>query len=275
MNLPELVVAPWTLMVRGARDEDIGPLWLAFLPLLCVGWRLRSPGERRTLALILSVCACGFAVWLAFLAWSFDLQQDRLLYPVFPLLAVGAAAAFHGLGALVTPRFRVRWVAGGLVAVVVCLSAIAFMQAFVAQNPAQVVTGVQSKDEYLAERLGLYYLAMQALNELPSSSRVVFLWEPRSYYCDVVCEPDALLDRWWHLRRTIGSPQAIAAHWRAEGVSHVLVYEAGRQFRQADGYDPFSAEDWIDLSRLIEGELTLVKDLNGAYRLYTIPPQRP
>lgn len=56
-------------------------------------------------------------------------------------------------------------------------------------NPLPVLTGMQSRHTYLTDRLGWYAPAMQAVNELPPGSRVVFLWEVRAYYCRADCLP--------------------------------------------------------------------------------------
>jgi hypothetical protein len=266
------LAAPWNLMVTGAREEDIGPLFLAFLPLLALGWRARTPEQRRTAAWMLAVIAVAGAVWLWSIGGSRMLYQYRLVYTVFPLAAVLAAAAFDGLGRLATPHLRVRWVFGGLVALALGLNVAGRLPALVQDNPLAVVLGLQTQDEYLAGRLGRYYVVMGAINDLPPGHHVMFLWEPRSYYCGAGCEPDTLLDHWWHPRQTVGDARAIADSWRRQGITHVLLFETGRQFLEDEGFDPFTQEDWRELDRLAREELVLVQNFDGEYQLYELRP---
>lgn len=269
-----LIIAPWSLMVIGGRDEDIGPLFLALVPVLVIGWRAQPHERRAVLALTLAVCAIAYAGWLTGLAASALLAQSRLLFPIFPLLAVLAAAAFDGLSAIALPRLKTRWVVGGLIGLVLTLSASARLISFVSENPLPFLFGRQSEAEYLTDRLGMHYFAMEAANELPAGSHVVFLWEPRSYYCQAGCEPDALLDRWWHVRRTTGDAAAIARRWRGEGVTHVLVFQLGADAVRRAAFDPLTGEDWAELEKLEKEELTLALDLNGVYRLYALAPDK-
>nr|MBI2904112.1 hypothetical protein [Chloroflexota bacterium] len=147
---------------------------------------------------------------------------------------------------------------------------------FASSSPLAVIAGAQSESGYLADQLGMHEYAMQAVNDLPAGSRVAFLWEPRSFYCapSVVCEPDAILDRWPHLRLTVGSADAIAGRWRAEGVTHVLIYwprnQTGEQMLRAQAAGPLSADDERALQMLFRDHLTLLADLNGVYGLYKL-----
>ncbi len=92
---------------------------------------------------------------------------------------------------------------------------------------------------------------MGEINKLPPQSKVLFLWEPRSYYCStkVVCLPDALLDRWWHARRIHGDEASIAEAWVNEGVTHVLLFRLGAKEIQEAGFDPLTQDDWDALDR--------------------------
>jgi hypothetical protein len=145
-----------------------------------------------------------------------------------------------------------------------CLSA-------VQQQPLKVIVGFESREDFLARRLGWYWIAVDTLNrELPSDAVVLFLWEPRSYHCAVDCWPDALLDRFAHTVYLHGSADAIASAWRAEGVTHVLLHRAGLDFVLEDRFDPVTEGDLQVLDELRAHHLAPVADFGSAYELYRL-----
>ncbi|MBI5292281.1 MAG: hypothetical protein HY872_10445 [Chloroflexi bacterium] len=273
-----LLIAPWEMTVQGAEGAPgyaatLGPLWLALLPAVLIGWRGRSDVARKQLTLLLTVIGVAFAAWLAQAAWSAQLQQSRLLFGVFPALAcVLASGLASGFPAPERNGVNFRWVMNALIALVLALASVQYAVEALAHNPLSVLTGEQSEADYLRQRLGWYAVAMEQVNVLPPGSKVVFLWEPRTYPCATVsrCEGDTLLDRWWHARRLGQSAGAAAAQWRAEGATHVLIFELGRATIEAQGFDPFTPADWAELKTLIAEHLTSMADFGGAYELYEI-----
>lgn len=248
---------------RGPFGAAIGPLFLMLAPIGVAVWR-RLPAVRDAAI----VCGVTYLGWLAMIAASALLIQTRLLFPVFPLLAVIAAGGFEALRQSKTLSLGARRVVSSAVAAWLALTAFNISLDFSASGVAPALSGGQSRDEYLVDRLGWHAVAMQALNRLPAGSRVLFLWEPRSLYCAIDCQPDALLDRWWRARQTLGSPDAIAEAWRAEGITHVLLHRAGYDFVVSEKFDPISETDQAALASLIESRLEPVQDFGDAYRLY-------
>jgi hypothetical protein len=270
-----LITAPFemtVLGVEGAGDfsATIGPLLLLLAPLSAPAWRTMNADQRRftVRALIMSVIV--YAAWLAQIAGSALLVQSRLLFPIFPVLAVLAAVGFECLRELTLPQLSARRVVGALVVLTFVLTAGGLVWDTLASDRLQFLAGAQSRDEYLLNHLGAHYAAMQAVNDLPPGSRIVFLWEPRSFYCRVECWPDSLLDRWWHVRRTFGSADDIARQWRQQGFSHVLLYQTGYQAIIDAGFDPISLDDQSALAALLQSRGHLVQDIAGAYRLYAL-----
>jgi hypothetical protein len=275
----DLLIAPWEMTVLGIEGSGkygatLGPLWLVLLASLVVGWSGRPRGARQTMRVLLVVVGVAYAVWLAQAAWSALLVQSRLLLSIFPILACLCAAGFDGLAAISSERLRVQWLIGAVIGVVLALTGVEWAQNALARNPLTLWLGRQNETDYLRQELGWYAIAVEGINKLPEGSKVIFLWEPRTYHCaepKIVCEPDALLDRWWHLRQTEDDPssEAIAALWRAAGATHVLVFETGRAFVQSEKFDPLTAKDWAELEKL-RASLTLVEDFGGAYQLYAM-----
>jgi hypothetical protein len=98
---------------------------------------------------------------------------------------------------------------------------------------------------------------------------VLFLWEPRSYHCQVACRPDALLDRWLHQTQHFErDAAAIAAAWQAAGHTHLLLNQSGLDFVVADQFDPVTSADLTELETLQEEHLRLVRSWGDAYYLY-------
>ena len=114
-------------------------------------------------------------------------------------------------------------------------------------------------------------LVIDDLNELPDDSQVLFLWEPRSYRCEVDCLPDALLDRWLHETQFYArDAAAIAAAWQAAGNTHVLLHQDGLDFIIADQFDPVTPADLAVLADLQAGYLQEVRRWDDVYILYQL-----
>jgi hypothetical protein len=199
-------------------------------------------------------------------------EQPRLFFfglPALALLGLSGLAATRGLD---WPALRTSRIMNAGVGLVLALTAVEYGLYFVSHNPLGVVTGMQSPQDYLAAHLGWHPLAFQRVNALPPGSRVEFLWEARSLLCtpQVVCVPDVVIDRWWHLRRTVGGVPAILDRWRGEGVSHILVYEAGLSYVRAQSGGEFDATDWAALDA-VRAQLVPLETIGDAYTLYALP----
>ncbi len=283
LGLARVLVAPIEATLFGVEGGIVeghppysattGPLLLALLPFVFLEWRHRSPETRRWAKGLLIVSFVTYGAWLAELAYSNLLVQTRLLFPIFPMLAALAGLGFDSLRSVSQKGFSVQFVAGGLVGFVLALTLLSSSLSFIRSSPLRVLTGSESTQDYLVSQLGVYSLAMDEVSQLPEGSRIVFLWEPRAYWCSgaAQCEPDALLDRWWHLRRLGFDAQSAAQHWKHEGITHVLLFNQGAQEIKRARFDPLSEQDWQELDRLTEHELTEIKDWDGVYVLYKLP----
>ncbi len=282
-----LLTAPLEATIFGAEGREpfgatIGPLFLMLVPVgicpLRFALRLHSGQasgiferylpHRGWMRDALIVCGTAYLGWLGMIAASQLLVQTRLLFPVFPLLAVIAAGGFNALRQSESLSFGARRIVLAVAGASLALTAFNLALEFGASGVASVLSGGRSREDYLVDRLGWHALAMQSVNQLPADSRVIFLWEPRSLYCKADCRPDALLDRWWHDRQTLGTPEAIVQAWREAGITHVLLWRAGYQFIIEEGFDPISVEDQAALAALLDSQLRLIRNFDGAYELY-------
>lgn len=263
------------LGVQGGNDYDatLGPLWV-FLPLaLAAGWRLLADEQRRALWLPVGFCAAGYLGWVALMFVSKYAVQARLFFAMFPALAVLAAAGLAVLPGFNTPQLRLSFITQALIGFVLALSLVEHALHFGARSPLAYLAGAQSAGDYRRAQLGWYTAALERVNALPAGARVVFLWEPRSLECVSIarCAPDEIIDRWWHLRRTLGSAEAVLSHWRSGGMTHLLIADWGAEFvrvRRSDSLE--TPDDWAELERL-RAQLAPVENFGGAYTLYTLP----
>ena len=176
------------------------------------------------------------------------------------------------LAALRRPQLDVRWLVRAVMGLTLALLLFSTLTAFVRANPLPVALGLESRDDYLARRLGIYHLALQGVNELPPGSRVVFLWEPRSYACQVDCWPDALLDRFLHLTYLYPDADSIARAWAADGVTHVLLYQSGMKAIVEAKFDPITPRDLAIMADLQSRHLSPVGEWGDTYVLYRLIP---
>jgi hypothetical protein len=130
--------------------------------------------------------------------------------------------------------------------------------------------GLVSQEQYLEDNLGWYARAIEKITKFPEGDRVIFLWEPRGYYCLPRCESDEVLDRWVHEMRTGADPDLLSNRWVAEEFSHVLVYRAGADFIRQDD-DRYAASEWAALDAFLE-TLILQEDFGETYELYRLLP---
>ena len=283
LGFGELILAPWEATIWGLEGgyfeghpsygATIGPILLALIPLALLGIRGALSEQSKLKTSLLVLCATAYLGWLAQLAYSQLLVQTRLLFPVLPELVVLAAVGFDGVGSLGRRGRSARFIIGGLLGFVLALTALQAALGFFAASPLRVIGGPEPEQEFLSSRLGRYAVAMQALDRLPEDSRVRFLWEPRSYYCPsgLICEPDSLLDRWWHERRLGAGPGETLAGWGQQGVTHVLYYRLGAESVRSAGFDPLDGEDWEELDRFLTEDLEIAETFGDAYVLYRLP----
>jgi hypothetical protein len=286
-----LLVAPWDVTiwsVEGAALEGfpsyaatIGPLLLALLPCLLLVWQRLPLAQRRWLRAALIFCGVLYGFWLWGVARSALLIQTRLLFPAFGLLALTVGAVVEGLDKLPQHPLNLGWMVRAVVVGVLTLSLVSTFLLAVQERPLGVLLGFEAEEDFLSRQLGWYRVAVNTVNrELPSDAVVLFLWEPRSYHCQAICLPDALLDRWLHATQHLYGPNAaadpdgaaeiISDAWRAEGVTHVLFCQTGYKAVLAGEFDSITEEDVAALEALQREELEEIQNFGDAYVLYRL-----
>jgi len=260
--------------VQGGNDYDVtlGPLFVLLVLGLVLGWRRLEVERRRELWPLMLFVLISYLGWVLLALTSALALQTRLFFFFFPALALVGVGGFAALRAFDTPRLRLSFILQAGLILVLSLTALETVTAFVTHTPLAYVMGLQTAADYRTANLGTYASMMDRINTLTPGSRVRFLWEARSLDClpTIRCDPDVVIDRWWHLRRTLGTASAIISAWQSEGVTQVLIYETGLNFVRAREDNAFTASDWAELE-VLRSQMRFVEDIGGAYTLYAVP----
>lgn len=280
-NWLDMVILPLRATFLGAEggigySASIGPLLfgLAFCaPLAYPALTNRSRLAIKTAAV---VSATAVLVWMVTGRFSQYLLQARLYFAFFPALALLACAGWTGLQDINIRGVRLGRLTTALVVLVLGLNLLELGQHIARRGTIATVLGIEAAETYVEKNLGWYARAVSAVKSLPPGSKTLMLWEPRSYSCQMDCDPDEILDRWLQERYDdAGSggrgENEILARWRASGYTHLLVHHAGVEFVRISADPAYHAEDWLILDRFLR-RLDVVQDFNGAYVLYSLQP---
>jgi 4-amino-4-deoxy-L-arabinose transferase-like glycosyltransferase len=269
------------LLTFGLRDANYfdgrtGPLFLLFLPLMLLygvlRYRARGEGVRPSaLDLLLLFALAQFLVWTWGVIWSRSLWQSRLLLPALVALSPAVGWLWTDLAHLDWPRFSLYRFINLIVGLALALNLVELSLGFVATNPLAFVVGQESRDENLTRRLGAYYATMERLNNtLPPDAVVLFLWEPRSYYCRLDCRPDSILDQLAHDHHRYGDAAAIVAAWKRAGITHVLLYRQGLEVIKNEGIEATDHPAIAQLEVMEARYFEPIFDVVGAYEVYAL-----
>ena len=252
-------------------DASIGPLFLALIPLLVVGWNKIKSKKVVVLRHFLGLSLAAWAYWASVAHLADSLMRARHYFGVFPIFAVLAVAGYWSISHVKISQVRVGRLIASLMVLSYALTALTFLIVFVSANPLPLLLGLETKQDYLEDQLGWYAVAMETINDLPSQSKILFLWESRPYYCESTCIPDTILDRWWYYRRTLGEADQISSQLRSENITHVLIYDLGVKMDK-DGQPMIKESDWHELERFVNEELVLLESFGDgdAYSLYRL-----
>jgi 4-amino-4-deoxy-L-arabinose transferase-like glycosyltransferase len=277
-DLGEWVKLPWT-MTLGLRDMNFhdgraGPLFLLALPFVVL-WLVRGfgrPGARpRAMGVLLFYAFVQAAFWAFGVANSRSLFQSRLLLPALAALCGPLAYLYDELGTLDTRLFSLRRLVGMTVVLVLAANLCYHMLAVVQTNPLPVLVGQEDQEAFLTRNLGAYYAAMEMVNEyVGEGERVLFLWEPRSYYCQRDVQPDPILERWAWLLHLYQEPDRIADALQSDGYAYVMLYRAGLARVQAIGLDPTGEREVSLLESFVADYLVETSRVGDAYVLYAL-----
>lgn len=233
-HLGALLTVPFNLtlgVADASGDGPTGPIFLALMPLLLIYTLTqfrRSPLAYRVLLLY---AVFHYLFWLVGVINSAALWQGRLMLPALAALCPALAWILHELRRFDLPQFSLRRFLNLVLALVLLFGLIRQASSWYLLDPLAFVVGNQSRTAYLERTLGPLYQASTEMRKiLPADAVVQFLWEPRTYYCELNCRGDHILDKYAHLEFLYGSASAIAQALAAEGVTHLFIHEQGLVF---------------------------------------------
>jgi hypothetical protein len=229
MSLLDLLLLPWTLTVVGtqgtaAYDATFSPLFLALLPLLLV-----VPHRARDLGELLLAAVIGYGFWLLNGAVTYGrfVLPGRFLLPIFVPLSLVCAYNLNAVNIWDRPAFSLQRVLKMVIGLTLLVGLVGQMLLTLGLNPWPYLLGQQSRDDYLDAYVSQHFhQTITYLNQnLTDLDRVLFIWEPRSYGCQVPHRADVLLDNFPQLMARYTSPEDILAGLQDEGFTHILVNE--------------------------------------------------
>jgi hypothetical protein len=274
-NLLDALLLPWNATLSGTEgapgfSASIGPLFLGLGVLIWIGWSGFGRRQKFTISTALLMGVTCLLVWIIAAQFSEYLIQSRLYFAMFPVFAVLAGVGFQALGQIKVPNIRLQMVVGIFVLVLFWFSVVDVVVTTLSRGALQVLFDINTSQDYLENNLGWYAPAVESVSDLPSSARVVMLWEPRSYDCVPKCDPDEILDRWLFELEKNGTADIILGQWREAGYTHLLFNRFGADFvKQND--QRYRPDDWEALENLIS-MLPSPVDFGGSYYLYSIEP---
>jgi len=160
---------------------------------------------------------------------------------------------------------------------------------FLAGRPVAPLLGLESRDDYLVRKLGLYTEAMRYTKErLPDMSRTLYMWEPRGYYGQPHALADTAFDNLSQARARYGDVERALTALRGDGVTHLMLHVSGLRFLQnptaraptlgslmgdpppEQQLYPLAEADIEFLDELLDN-CSAEGDLNGIYQFYRVP----
>lgn len=210
------------------------------LPLAAwAGWKRRN----RTAWWLLGFCLLYLAGWFA------TGVILRFLTALAPLLCLLAAFGLHALWTRLEGRWRLLLAAG--VGTLAATHVLLFLYAHAVFGSGRVLSGLETREEFLSRRLEYYPCAAWARERLGRNDRILIVGEQRAYYWeqDNLATTINAPNRWRAWADEAAGPREFAARLKGEGFTHVAVMPKEAR-RLANGLDPFSARgaaNWLGL----------------------------
>lgn len=251
-------------------NASIGPLLIGLSLPAWIVWKHLDPPKRKTFITTLIILVIGVTFWMIGSIQTRLLIQPRLFLVFFPAWAALAAFGYHGFEHSNLPRLNISWLISMLAAFSLGLNTYETGTSFVRHDALGIVIGQSTANEYLASNLGGYASAMEGIRSLPYGSRVLLLWETRGYYCIPACDPDETIDEFKESLAYHKSSKDIAAGWRGEGYTHILLHNTGAEFVQNNDLLRYVHSDW-DVFDELTASLQEVESFGKSYTLYRLP----
>lgn len=251
----------------------VGPLLLGLGALAWIGRSQLEAQQRGSLGNAALLAVAGMLIWAAGNRFSGYLIQTRMYFSLFPAFAALAGFGFAAASRINYASVRLGRILQAIILLVLALNVFEAGLHTLKTGAPQAALGLRSEQDYLADNLGWFQPAMQAVHDLPEGSQVLLIYEPRSLYCAPACLPDEILDRWIRDRTRLQDFDSILKNWTAQGFTHLLVYRYGVEFLKENDDPHHPLEDLLALDQFL-ARLPAPLDLGEVYELYEITPRR-
>ena len=271
-NLLDLFFLPIraTIMgVDGAHGYSVsmGPLLLGLGVIAFLGWEEKDPEHKVSIANAGVIALFGILVWAVGNQFSGYLIQTRFYFVLFPAFAILAGFGYFQIKQYLIGQVRIKRLVNIFVIMVLAFNSFQLISELVEKDVLRNVFSFQSNQEYLEKNLGWYARAIDEINRLDDSGKVLFLYEPRGFGCIPKCDPDEILDQWKVNFHEFNSNEEIITSWKNDGFTHILVYTKGMEFLREE-LDPHHPPIELDALEKLTTSLPLVANYDDWYKLY-------
>ncbi len=254
---------PWSVTMEAGSFGSglIGPLFLIFAPFLLF---FKKFNKIIRYLIIYSL--------LYFIFWAFSQQYIRSLIPGLPFLSL--IVAYLIVDFLSSPGKRnISWIASFIIIIALAFNLIYVIKIHAFFSPLKVVFGLESREEYINRDFPPYSVMNYINQNLSPSSKVLFIGETRTYYCERPFVANTAFDttiivEWVQSTKDI---QDLLDRFKEEGVTHILYNkrEGERLEHQFSYFDWKEKEDIKKYRYFMNNYLKLIYAKNEVY-LYEI-----
>ena len=168
-------------------------------------------------------------------------------------------------------KLRISFFTNVVITIVIALTVFDSGLFVLQRNPLAVAVGAQSRLGYIGRVNPSYAALIQIMDELPGNTYLYSLFEPRSYSLPRRVQPDAINYNFAHDLYLYKTASEIIQHWKAQGYTHILVYERGLDFVAHDSASEFTSTIQESLRETLQ-RLELVRQTaDKVYSIYRIP----
>lgn len=213
--------------------------------------------------------------WMFISASSGIGGQTRLMIIGLPLASILSGLAYHSIENWQKRPIDMVFIVQAAIILSIFFGIFDYLTYFANTNVLDYHANIIDEDEYLHQNMGVLYDAMLELETLPDESRVLFMWEPKTYYCPdtLSCEGDLLFDNWSRPLQMGLTPDDLIEQWQTN-YDYVLLFDVDTN-SNTDGYSlwsrlhGFALEENVLFPQYFYPNVNEVWSDEIAYTLYT------
>ena len=178
--------------------------------------------------------------WMGISAFSGIGGQTRLMIIGLPLASILCGLAYHTVENWQKRPIDMVFLLQSAIILSIFFGIFDYLAYFASTGIVDYHANIIDEDTYLTRNMGVLYPAMLELENLPDDSRVLFLWEPKTYYCpaSITCVGDLLFDNWSRPLQMGLTPDDLIAEWQSN-YDYILLFDVDTG-SNLDGYSLWS-----------------------------------